>query len=251
MAGVNHLGGPADVSSDQQLRFSTKDGPLMATHPLDGTTVGADGVRHTAGDPSIPTTAPVWPGKPLRSGSAEVNGLAASLTRQVSDAALTEDDATVTSDTAFFTQADVGASVSGGGLPGGVTIASVTSGTEVELSVAAPADVDPATLTIGRALPQVLENVDELDALVASLTRTVTDGVLVDEDETVTSATASFAAEDVGASVSGTGIPAGTTIASVTNGTTVELSVAATDDVDPATLTFIRKVKTYIDAGDA
>lgn len=58
-------------------------------------------------------------------------------------------------------------------------------------------------------------------------TRSVTDGVL-NSTTTLTSATAAFVAADVGAKVTGTGIPAGTYIASVTNGTTVIMSQAAT-----------------------
>jgi len=65
------------------------------------------------------------------------------------------------------------------------------------------------------------------DRWVRTTTRTVTDGVL-NSTTTVTSATAAFTAADVGCYVIGTGIPLGTTIASVTNSTTVVLSVAAT-----------------------
>ncbi len=58
--------------------------------------------------------------------------------------------------------------------------------------------------------------------------RTVTDGVTTNASTTVTSATAAFAAKDVGKSLSGTGIPAGATVASVTNATTIVMSAAAT-----------------------
>jgi len=57
--------------------------------------------------------------------------------------------------------------------------------------------------------------------------RTFTDGV-ENSSTTLTSATAAFVAGDVGRLVVGSGIPSGTTIASVTNGTTVVLSAAAT-----------------------
>lgn len=57
--------------------------------------------------------------------------------------------------------------------------------------------------------------------------RTVTDAVTT-TTTTVTSATAAFTADDVGRTVAGTDIPTGTTIASVTNATTVVLSQAAT-----------------------
>jgi prepilin-type N-terminal cleavage/methylation domain-containing protein len=56
--------------------------------------------------------------------------------------------------------------------------------------------------------------------------RPVTDGVL-NGTTTLTSATAAFTAADVGACVTGSGIPAGTTIAMFTNSTTAALSAAA------------------------
>lgn len=59
-------------------------------------------------------------------------------------------------------------------------------------------------------------------------TRTVTDGVTTDTDATVTSATAAFTAADVGEAISGDGIADGTTIASVTSATSIELSAVAT-----------------------
>lgn len=58
--------------------------------------------------------------------------------------------------------------------------------------------------------------------------RTVTDGVTNSGDATLTSATAAFTAGDVGEVISGTGIPANTTIASVTSATEVEMSATAT-----------------------
>lgn len=60
-----------------------------------------------------------------------------------------------------------------------------------------------------------------------TLHRSVADGV-TNTDTSLTSATAAFTAADVGRPVSGTGIPAGTTITIVTNATTVVLSAATT-----------------------
>lgn len=57
---------------------------------------------------------------------------------------------------------------------------------------------------------------------------TSADGVTTSGSSTVTSATASFAAGDVGKPLSGAGIPSGTTITSVTNSTTAVLSANAT-----------------------
>jgi hypothetical protein len=61
----------------------------------------------------------------------------------------------------------------------------------------------------------------------AGIARTPTDGVL-NSTTTVTSATASFSTSDVGAAITGTGIPTSTTIVSVTSATSVVLSHAAT-----------------------
>ena len=66
--------------------------------------------------------------------------------------------------------------------------------------------------------------------------RSVTDGVL-NSTTTVTSATAAFTSADVGSAITGTGIPAGATIASVTNATTVVISAAATATATGVTLT--------------
>jgi hypothetical protein len=67
--------------------------------------------------------------------------------------------------------------------------------------------------------------------------RSVTDAVL-NSTTTVTSATASFVASDVGRPVTGTGISDHTTIATVTNGTTIVLSAAATATATVVALTF-------------
>jgi hypothetical protein len=60
--------------------------------------------------------------------------------------------------------------------------------------------------------------------------RTVTDGVTTSGSKVVTSATAAFSATDVGAKISGTGIPANTTIASVQSATSVTTSANSTAD---------------------
>lgn len=55
-------------------------------------------------------------------------------TRTVSDGATTSSSTTVSSATAAFTSSDVGASISGGSIPNGATIVSITSGTAVVIS---------------------------------------------------------------------------------------------------------------------
>jgi hypothetical protein len=69
------------------------------------------------------------------------------------------------------------------------------------------------------------------------IVRSVTDAVL-NSTAAVTSATADFVAADVGRPVTGTGVPNGTTISAVTNGTTITLSAAATATATGVALTF-------------
>lgn len=66
--------------------------------------------------------------------------------------------------------------------------------------------------------------------------RQVTDGV-TNTDTSLTSATAVFGPDDVGKPISGTGIPAATTIASVTSATTIVLSAATTATATGVTIT--------------
>lgn len=63
---------------------------------------------------------------------------------------------------------------------------------------------------------------------VGPVTRTVTDGATTNNSTAFTSNTANFQQADVGDTVSGAGIPAGTTIASVTSATAAVLSQPAT-----------------------
>lgn len=75
-----------------------------------------------------------------------------------------------------------------------------------------------------------------LGDVTASSSRTVSDGVL-NATTTVTSATAAFTAADQFKNISGGSIPAGAFIASVTNVTTIVLSIAATGSASGVTLT--------------
>lgn len=63
---------------------------------------------------------------------------------------------------------------------------------------------------------------------VGPVTRTVTDGATTNNSTAVTSSTAAFQQADIGDTIAGTGIPAGTTIASVTSATAAVLSQPAT-----------------------
>ena len=64
--------------------------------------------------------------------------------------------------------------------------------------------------------------------LADTTSRSVTDGTTTNTSTTVGSATAAFVAGDVGRGITGTGIPAASTIVSVTSGTAVVISAAAT-----------------------
>lgn len=56
----------------------------------------------------------------------------------------------------------------------------------------------------------------------------LTDAATTNADATLTSATAAFTSDDVGKGITGAGIPVATTILSVTNATTIEMSASAT-----------------------
>lgn len=64
-----------------------------------------------------------------------------------------------------------------------------------------------------------------------SIRRTVTDGVTTNASPTVTSATAAFTSADVGARITGTGIPASSYIGIINSGTSVGLSSSQTSNV--------------------
>jgi len=113
--------------------------------------------------------------------------------------------------------------VAGSNIPAGAIIVTVTSTIQATLNKAAT-----ATTPSGTSKAWTIENADS---------RTVTDGHLTSATTTVTSATAHFCTpalvgcgatnNDVGRTITGTDIPHGTTIAGVTNTTTMTLSQPA------------------------
>ena len=132
--------------------------------------------------------------------------------RVVADGA-TGTGTTFTSATANFTSADVGLGLSVAGnleVASGTTIVAVTSPTTVTLSSTVLDDGETGlTTTIGAA-------------------RSVTAITTVDGSTTITGVAGKFLPTDVGRQISGAGIAAGTTIATVaTGGATATLSVAA------------------------
>lgn len=128
---------------------------------------------------------------------------------------------TVTSTTANFHAADVGRSITATSIPHGATITIVTNATSVQVSLPATATATNKVIAIG----------DRADLTTA---RQIKDGHTTSASKTVTSASAAFGPTDVGLPVTGTGIPAGDYILSVTNATTVALKTAATA-TSPAT----------------
>jgi hypothetical protein len=104
-----------------------------------------------------------------------------------------------------------------------------------------PGDPEAVTdaSTIGvRRTPVVVASLNMNKALVdygTRMTRTVTDGVTVSSSTTLTSATAAFTSADVGNPITGTNIPAATTISGYTSATSVTLSKPATASGSPVT----------------
>ena len=133
-----------------------------------------------------------------------------SSTRQVTDANLTSGSTLLSSASANFQASDVQLPVTGCGIPVGTYIASVTDASDIVLSQAA---------TITRPFA-------------------VTDGVTTNASAVVTSATAGFSAAcDAHKGIAGAGIPAGDTIAAVTNATTISLAAKATATATGVSLT--------------
>ena len=120
--------------------------------------IAADGRRYATG--LGPTVAPNGAGKPVTHGTldpvlADLGDLNALLNRSVADG-VTNSTTTVTSATAAFPQADVGARVSGAGIHAGATVATVSNGTTVVLSAAATASASSVALTIERTLAKLV-----------------------------------------------------------------------------------------------
>lgn len=221
--------------------------------PYEGTTIGADGNRYASDSPDIPTSAPARRGKFVTEAAfAEtrdrVLGLSDNFDRTITDGVLVESDATFESNAANFTSDDVGAEVDMPGVPEGTTIVSVTDENTVELSNEATESATGVDATITQDAGEILENLGDqadestadIDAIQDDLDRTVTDGITLLTDATFESNQANFTAADVNASISGTGIPAGTKILSVTDENTVEMTANATAAGTGLTVTIVR-----------
>jgi hypothetical protein len=137
--------------------------------------------------------------------------------RTVTDA-VTATSTALTSATADFTAADVGAVVAGAGITAGTYIASVTNATTVVLSAATTATATGVTVAIGAA-------------------RANATGATTSASATVTGTGTAFFASDVGRAISGAGIPLGATITAYGSATSVTISAPATATGTGVTLT--------------
>lgn len=116
--------------------------------------------------------------------------------------------------------------------PGASTVAEIVINSQLVLEVN-PTDFVGMNFGVWEVIPK------------AQMGRTVSDGA-TNSNTTVTSATAAFASPaDVGAVIAGPGILSGTTIASVTNSTTVVISAAATATATGQTLTITPAAALY------
>lgn len=93
------------------------------------------------------------------------------------------------------------------------------------------------TAEFDQSLDEILTLKLECDAKAGHVTRVVTDGATTTTSPTVTSATGAFKTSDVGAPISGAGIPVATTIIAVVNSTTITMSANATATATGVTVT--------------
>jgi len=135
--------------------------------------------------------------------------------RTVTDASTTSGSGTVTSATANFQASDVGRTITGTNMAHNAKITARASATSVTVAPVATATGTNQQLSIGPAATQ-------------TTARTVHDASTTSGSTTLTSASAGFTATDIDLPVTGTGIPAGDYIKTVTNATTVVLNAAAT-----------------------
>jgi Divergent InlB B-repeat domain len=170
---------------------------------------------------------------------------------------------TLTCPSGTFSSVDVGDTIVGTDIPSGTTISTYTNSTSVVMSNAATGTLASDSISIGLlinispqnfffASPTVLyvadtgspknsSNNDTVCTTDGGGSKSVGNGGLqkwihisttftgaVTGSKTVTATTATFSYLDVGLPISGTGIPAGTTIASVTSPTVAKLSASST-----------------------
>lgn len=131
-------------------------------------------------------------------------------TRSITDGVTIVNTPILTSATANFTTADVGSPITGTNIPTATTIQSRTSPLSITLSNNATASATLVAFNI-----------------YGTGNRSVTDAATTSGSPTLTSVTAYFSAADVGKSIVGAAIPAGTTVQSVVNTTSITMSANA------------------------
>jgi len=230
-------------------------------------------------------------------GSGDGGSATAGSSRPVTDGATTSADTKVTSSAAAFTGADLGASISGPGIPAGAKIVALhANANTVTISLKATATASGVSLTITQGMlrapfatavddnnnlyisdefshkirfvnrgtsPVTVAGVsvaaghiatvagnggsgsccDGQSARSTSSSRSAADGSTTANSKTVTSVAAAFSDSDVGRLISGSGIPAGTTIMSVDpDNNSAELSSKATATASGVSLTITEGV---------
>ena len=152
---VNGCGQVAHTYKDPD-HLKRIDATLTITNPdVEAAELMAGMSLITSGGQSVGASAPAVGAAPPLGVSLEVwakawNGGGAPPGVLFTDGVTTSSNTTLTSASAAFTTADVGRTISGSGIPGGTTIASVTNGTTVVLSAAATATATGVSITIGR-----------------------------------------------------------------------------------------------------
>lgn len=132
--------------------------------------------------------------------------------RSIIDGATTSGGSYVISAMANFNANDVGKSISGTNIPLGTTITSIVNSARANISAAATAtQASGATITIGAS--QIVTSTREINDGVVANSATATST----QKKTITSASAKFAASDIGLPVYGTCIPEGSYIVSVSS----------------------------------
>lgn len=209
-----------------------------------GTSLVISGYTLTAGVDDQTGTVPTWVAGFAFNNNADarldtvVNGTTATLndtmswTTTVTDGVITGSSPSVlTSATSAFTTArHLGADVQGTGIPANTTITAVNSATSVNLS---NASTNASGLTV-KFTPHPRRN-----------TRVVTDGVTTGTT-TLTSATANFGYIDLGAAISGTNIPANTSIREILSPTSVRMNNTASGSGSSISVTIIQQTQRIV-----
>jgi len=141
-------------------------------NPYAGTTVGSDGLRYDVNASDIPRNPTRAPGRGVKQSDFDpVLDTLADMTdvRQVTDAVITDADATVTSVAANFTDADLGASIGGAGaakFPPGTVIETINAENSVEMSAPATSAGTGQTLVFTQTPGARLDSLEDRVAAV-------------------------------------------------------------------------------------